>query len=391
MNQILILGGGFAGLRACKLLAKNKLNLNVTLINQNTYHYNSTALHTVAAGTNLPANVEMNIQDLISPKINFIQDQVTDIDHQKQVVILKNHSAMKYDYLFNALGFEPETFGTPGVEENALQIANVNTCVNDYNIIRNRLQKYADDKDPKYISMAVIGGGFTSIELLGELTYQIPRWAQKYHFNPKDFKLYCIAPSFLPMFDSKLDRYAKNFLVKHGVQFITGGLAKRVSNDGVYYGDDNKFIQAKTVFWGAGVQGNHLIKDTGYDQHRNRVAVNNQMIPKAFPNEYLIGDVSAVLNPANQRMYPTTGQISTREADIAVDNFIARLNHKKGTPFTYQSLGTACSLGPKTGIAEVNMFHHTFKFKGWMVPFMKHFINQRTAFEISGLKAALQE
>ena len=45
MTDVLVLGAGYAGMRACKVLAKSKLDLNVTLVNKNSYHYDATASH----------------------------------------------------------------------------------------------------------------------------------------------------------------------------------------------------------------------------------------------------------------------------------------------------------------------------------------------------------
>ncbi|WP_263851015.1 FAD-dependent oxidoreductase [Fructilactobacillus sanfranciscensis] len=87
MTDVLVLGAGYAGMRACKVLAKSKLDLNVTLVNKNSYHYDATALHTIAAGTNVPENIEMDIRDAVSDKIKFVQDTVVDINREKMKLI----------------------------------------------------------------------------------------------------------------------------------------------------------------------------------------------------------------------------------------------------------------------------------------------------------------
>ncbi len=390
MTDVLVLGAGYAGMRACKVLAKSKLDLNVTLVNKNSYHYDATALHTVAAGTNVPENIEMDIRDAVSDKIKFVQDTVVDINREKNEVDLAENGSLHFDYLFNALGFEPETFGTPGADDIALKISNVDNALEDYHTILAVLEKYQETKDKSLLSIAVVGGGFTSIELLGELAYQIPKWAKKYGFAKDDMKITCIAPGFLPMFDKKYADYAQKYLESKGITFIMGGTVSEVKTDGVIYGDDKIFLPANITFWTAGVRGNKIMAKAGYDQHRDRVAVNDDMSLSDFPNEYIIGDVSAVKDPESGRMYPTTGQISIVEATNAVKNLEAKLQNKQPVKFVYNSLGTVCSLGPYSGIADINLLGVHLKLKGIIVPPLKHAIFKRSAFELSGLKAALQ-
>ncbi|WP_429970920.1 NAD(P)/FAD-dependent oxidoreductase [Fructilactobacillus sp. Tb1] len=390
MTDVLVLGAGYAGMRACKELAKSKVDLNVTLVNKNSYHYDATALHTVAAGTNVPENIEMDIRDSVSKKINFVQDTVLNINREKNEVELEKNGSLHYDYLFNALGFQPETFGTPGADDIALQISNVDNALADYKTILAALEKYKETKDKSLLTIAVVGGGFTSIELLGELAHQVPKWAKKYGFAKDDMKINCVAPSFLPMFSQKYANYAKKYLEKKGINFIMGSTVSEVKETGVIYGDDQTFLPANITFWTAGVRGNQIMEKAGYDQHRDRVAVNADMSLNDFPNEYIIGDVSAVKDPASGRMYPTTGQISIVEATNAVKNLEAKLQGKAPVKFVYNSLGTVCSLGPYSGIADINLLGMHIKLKGIVVPPLKHAIIKRSAFELSGLKAALQ-
>ncbi|POH07869.1 6-phosphogluconate dehydrogenase [Fructilactobacillus lindneri] len=390
MTDVLVLGAGYAGLRACKQLAKSKLDLNITLVNKNSYNYDATALETVAAGATAPENIMMDIADVTSNKVHFIQDEVEVINRNQNSVVLKNSKQeLKYDYLFNALGFEPETFGTPGADEYALQISNIDNAVADYETVVKHLETYQKTGNKDYLSMVVVGGGLTSAELLGELVHQIPKWARKYGFDKADFQLTCIGPNLLSMFDEKQRAYAQRYLEKHGVKFILGQNVKSVSDTGVIYGDNNHNLPARTVFWTAGVSGSHVIEKSGYPEHRDRVAVNDDMTSPTNANEYIIGDVAAVKDQSTGRFYPPTGQIAIQEANIAVANLKAKLTHSKPVPFTYRSLGTVCSLGPTTGIAY-DLLGFPIKLTGILVPTIKNLIFKRSAFELSGLKAALQ-
>ncbi|USS86055.1 NAD(P)/FAD-dependent oxidoreductase [Fructilactobacillus cliffordii] len=390
MKKVLVIGAGFAGLRACKRLAKSKQDLEVTLVDRTPYHYDSTQLYRVAAGSIAPEKIMFRIEDIISPKIKFIQDEVQVINGKQNTVTLANHRDISYDYLFNALGFEPETFNTPGADTDGLQISNIENSSRDAKALQDSLAKYAQTKDPKYLSILTVGGGFTSIELLGELVHMVPTWAKKYGFQPNELKITCVAPAFLGMFNEKQSTYAKRYLEKKGVNFILGSNVNKVTDDGVYYGQDNQFLPAANIFWTAGVKGSDVIAASGYDQHRNRVAVNDDMSLQAYPNQYLIGDVSAVKDPTSGQMYPTTAQISIYEASNAVANLENKLAGKSVAPFNYHSLGTVCSLGPHNAVADVSMLGLNVKINGFIAAVVKNIIFKRSSYELSGLKMMLQ-
>ncbi|USS93182.1 NAD(P)/FAD-dependent oxidoreductase [Fructilactobacillus ixorae] len=390
MKKVLVLGAGYAGLRACKRLAKSKQDLEVTLVDRTPYHYDATQLYRVAAGSISAAKIMFRIPDLISPKIKFIQDEVQLINGEQNTVTLAEHGEIGYDYLFNGLGFEPETFNTPGAATTGLQISNIENSTRDAEALQTALEQYAQTKDSKFLRVVTVGGGFTSIELLGELVHMVPKWAKQYGFKRDDFQITCIAPDFLGMFNEKQATYAKRYLEKKGVRFMLGVTVNQVTDDGVFYGDDNQFIEAARVFWTAGVKGSDVIAASGYEERRNRVLVNDDMSLTAYPNQYLIGDVSAVQEPQSGRVYPTTAQISIYEASNAVANFENKLAGKPVVAFNYHSLGTVCSLGPYNAVADVALGGLSVKINGFPAAVLKNIIFKRSSYELSGLKMMLQ-
>src|SRR5699024_10545071 len=131
MNKpnIVILGAGYGGMMTTVNLQK-KLGANqanITLVNENNYHYISTSLHETAAGTLHHDRTRVTIKDVIqSNKVTFIEDTVVSIHPDKKTVTLKKQE-LTYDVLVVALGFEMATFGIPGLEENAFAITDTDS------------------------------------------------------------------------------------------------------------------------------------------------------------------------------------------------------------------------------------------------------------------------
>ncbi|RBP97430.1 pyridine nucleotide-disulfide oxidoreductase [Bifidobacterium aemilianum] len=389
MKTIAVLGAGYAGLRTVKRLAHSNVNTRIVLVNKNPYHYESTQLHQVAAGTKEPADVSFDIKKSLPAGVEFILDEVVSIDEAKRVVTFKKHESLVYDYLVNALGFESETFGIKGAEENGWPLIDIDTALAAREHLEHTLASYRHSHDENDLHIAVCGAGFTSIEYLGELVYRMPELVKRYGLPADKIKIYCIeaAPKVLPMFDDKMVAWAVDYLKKRGVEFHTSTPITEVKAGSVV--SNGLEFKANTIIWTTGVRGSHVIADSGYDQKRNRVVVKDDLSVEGHPEEFLIGDVSAVPDPSTGRFYPTTAQISIAQADTAAANLAALLEGRKTSKFDFKSVGTVCSLGPQAGIADIHMMGH-WKLKGAIVGVVKKIVNDRSVLELAKVSNMLE-
>ncbi|MGV0168362.1 NAD(P)/FAD-dependent oxidoreductase [Furfurilactobacillus sp. WILCCON 0119] len=382
MTEVIVLGAGYAGLRTVHEL--HNANVHITLIDRNAYHYEATALHTVAIGTNEPDHITFDIARALPSGVTFKQDTVTkiDVDH-KQVSVAGEAAPLNYDYLVVALGFESEDFGIKGAAEYGLKLQDIDSAVAIRKHLETRLAAYNETKDERDLHIIVCGAGFTSIELLGELVHRMPSLIQQYNLPADKIEITCLEaqPKVLPMFDEKLVDYAVKYLADNGAIIHTATAIDEVTAHGVVSGD--KTYEANTIIWTTGVRGSQVIADSGFDQKRNRVAVEPTLTLKDHPDVFIIGDNSAVPDPASGRFYPTTGQIAIAQATHVVKNIKGSLEGQSMTNFTYKSMGTVCSLGPTRGIAEIGSTG-SIKLKGHKVSLVKKMINDRSIMEETG-------
>ena len=389
MTTIMVLGAGYAGLRVVKKLAHAKTDAHIVLVNQNEYHYESTQLHQVAAGTKEPADVVFDLRKALPDSVELIVDKVVGIDQDNRRVSLEHHDPLSYDYLINALGFESETFGIKGADEYGWPLVDVDTALAARKKLEETLARYKTSHDPLDLSIVVCGAGFTSIEYLGELVYRLPQLSKRLGFPMDQVKVDCIeaSPKILPMFSKDLVDWAVDYLRKRGVNFHTSTPITEVRQDAVVSNDQE--FKAHTIIWTTGVRGSHVIADSGYNQKRNRVVVRDDLSVEQHPEEFLVGDVSAVPDPQSGRLYPTTAQISMAQADTAAANVLARMRGQEPQRFTFRSLGTVCSLGPHAGVAEIDRMG-TLKLKGKAVSVLKWIVNERSVLELADVRTMLE-
>ncbi|WP_044745124.1 MULTISPECIES: NAD(P)/FAD-dependent oxidoreductase [unclassified Anoxybacillus] len=387
--NVVILGAGYGGLMTAVRLQKfvGVNEANITLVNKNNYHYETTWLHEASAGTLHHDRVRYPIADVIDrSKVQFVQDTVVKVVPQEKRVILQN-GELTYDYLVIALGFESETFGIKGLKEYAFSIANVNAARQIREHIEYQFATYhtEEEKRNERLTIVVGGAGFTGIEFLGELANRIPELCREYDVDPKKVRIICVeaAPTALPGFDPELVEYAVSLLERKGVEFKIGTAIKECTPEGIVVakGDEVEEIKAGTVVWAAGVRGSYVIDESGFEAMRGRVKVDPFLRAPGYDNVFIVGDCSLMINEETNRPYPPTAQIAMQQGELCAKN-LAVLIREQGElqPFKPDIKGTVCSLGHDDAIGVV------FGKKMWgaKASFMKKMVDNRALYLIGG-------
>lgn len=388
-KKIVILGAGYGGLRALKELQDAHPNADIVMINKDPYHWEMTALHEVAAGTNEPENICYPIDSVVDSKQTlFIQDTVTGIDRENKKVMLKQKDPVSFDYLLIALGFETELLGIEGMEKYGLTISDISSVERIRTQIDQILAEWKKSHKEEPHTLVVGGAGFTSIEFLGELTERLQSEIKNNQLPKNKVKIICIDPSpdEMPAFDRSQSRYAVSKLEEQGVTFLTGRI-KKVESNAVHYENNGevKMIETDTFIWGGGIRGSSVIKNSGFKEKHSRVLVQPDLTVEGEPNILIIGDCSAVPDP-NGGIYPATAQIALQQGDCAAYNLKALVDGRPLKKFVYHYRGTVCSLGHKDAIATVM----GKKLKGFPASLMKKVVDYRSIWKIGGVRALMR-
>lgn len=392
-KKVVILGGGYAGLQTATKLQKlvSSQDCDITLINKNEYHYESTWLHEASAGTREYQDCLYPIASVLNhSKVDFVVDEVTKINKDEKTVETTN-GTYKFDILVVALGFESETFGIAGMKEHAFQIENINTARRIAAHIEERFAHYANssEKDEKDLAILVGGAGFTGIELLGELVEKVPALCKEYNIDQSKVKLTCVeaAPKMLPMFSEDLVEYVMNYLEKRGVEFKIATPIVAANENGfvVKVNEQEEQLYANTVIWAAGVRGSKLMEESFDGVKRGRIVVREDLRIDGYDDIFVIGDCSAVMS--GERPLPTTAQIAMQQGEFTAAAIQKLLNGEKLSAFAYDDKGTVCSLGSHDGVGVVFGKEIT----GKKAAFMKKLIDTRAIFKIGGAGVAYKK
>lgn len=392
--KIVVLGAGYAGLKTTRELVKSLSpeEADLVLVNKHNYHYETTWLHEVAAGTINPNQARFMISDVVNPnRVRLIYDAVVEVNKEDQRVILEN-GEITYDYLVIALGFESNTFGIKGMEENAFAIVDIDSSRQIREHIELQFAKYNTDDNAKESDLTILigGAGFTGIELLGELVERVPKLCKKYDVDRHKVKIINVEamPSILPMFDKELVSYATKSLEDRGVEFKLGTAIKECTEDGFIVGDDEELIEAGTVVWTGGVTGSSILTASGFELTRGKVTVDGDLRAPGFENIFILGDCAWVMDEEAGRPFPPTAQAAMQHANTCARNMTALLRNEPLETFIFDDKGTVASLGVTDGIGTV--FSGT-ELKGKAAAAMKKVVDNRSILLLGGPKMLLKK
>lgn len=386
-KNIIILGAGYSGVQAAKILSKKYKKNNdveITLIDRNPVHTLMTLLHEVAGGRVEPDSVQIDLRKIFyGSKVKIITEEVKNVDVNKQVLTTE-FSEYEYDYLILGTGSEPAYFGVPGVEENGFPLWSLDNAIKIRHHIENMFKLASKERNEQkrkaMLTFAVAGAGFTGIELTGELIEWKKKLCRKYNVDQNDVKIMVIEAlgNILNILDDKLALKAERYMIKHKVEILTNSAITQVTPDEVNLKDGRK-IETRTLVWTCGVQGNSFAKSFGLDlNNRGRVNTNEFMQSIDKENVYVIGD-AAFLDEKGKGL-PQIVEAALQTAGTAANNIIADIEgtDKKAHKSNYQ--GFMVSIGSRYAVADAA----GIKLTGFFAGALKHLINLLYLFSIGG-------
>ncbi|WP_052948856.1 NAD(P)/FAD-dependent oxidoreductase [Mesobacillus campisalis] len=382
-KKIVILGGGYGGLVTSRKLGKllREGEAEVTLINKHDYHYIATQLHKTGAGTATDDKITIHIPNLIqTDKIRFKKGVIDSVDFNSQQVHLENGEKVSYDYLLLSLGFEVDTFGIPGVKENAFKIRSFRSTKAIYYHLLHQFEAYKEDRDPSRLTFVVAGAGFTGIEMIGELAEAIPGMCKIYNIPVSETRIINVeaSGSVLPGFDQKAIDYTSNYVKKYGIELMTSTKILECTDTAIKL-DNGTTLPSRTLIWSGGVRGNTLLEKLGLPIEKSRVKVDRHLRVQGMKNVFCIGDAARFMKNETEAL-PPTAQVAIQQAELCAPNIIAALRGESLREFQYSHKGTVASIGNTAAVGNV----FGFKINGLFAAFMKQVIEARYLFVLGG-------
>jgi len=389
LKKIVILGAGYAGVEAAKVLSKKfkkDHSVEITLINDNPFQTLLTELHEIAGHRTEKESVMVDLYNVFkATKVNFVRDRIESIDYEAKT-LTSNKETYKYDYLVIGCGAEPAYFGIEGVKEYGFTIWSLKDALKIREHVEKSFETARDERDvtkrKELLSFVVAGAGFTGIETVGELFEWKDVLCDKYGINPSEVGIYNVEamPTILPILRPSLQKKAADFLTKKGVKLMTNSPIVKATPEGIVLKDGQE-IKTKTLIWTCGVQGNSFTVSTGLTQgKRNRVQVNDYMQSMDKEEVYLVGDNAYY--EIDGKPIPQIVETALQTGECAAHNIAAAITKTEKKKFALNTHGFMVSIGSHYCVAELM----GTPLSGFLAMASKHLVNLHYLWGVGGLR-----
>ena len=360
--RVIIIGAGFAGLRAAQRLGK--LPVDVTVIDRKNHHTFQPLLYQVALAVLSPGDIAQPIRTILRRNRNteVVMDEVLGIDTTERQVSLASGAVMAYDYLIVATGSAHSYFG----HDDWAKIAPGLKTIEDATDIRRRVllafefaeRQMLETGSHPPLQFVIVGGGPTGVELAGAIS-DISRLYMTRDFRHIDTKAAQIlivegSPHVLGMYPEELRKKAVEQLNALGVQIRCGAHVTDIQPGYVMVGDER--IESVCTLWAAGVQASPLGKMLGVElDKKGCVLVNEHLNPKNRPEVFVCGDLAHFEQDGKQ--VPGVAQPAMQMGEYAAMRIGLLISHPEKAayqkPFRYFDKGDMATIGRKAAVARI--------------------------------------
>ncbi len=286
-KRVVIVGGGFAGVKAALELCKDP-QFAVTLIsNRNHFEYHAALYRSVTGRSVL--EVVLPLATIFQGKsVEIVEDTVKEIKHSKRLVVGQDNAHYLYDTLILALGNITAYYGIKGLEEYSYGVKSATEALR----LKRHLHEQLNNRQKIDEHYVVVGAGPTGIELAAELQLYLVDLYRKHRVTHKKFTVNVVeaADNVLPSVPTISARVVSR-LQSLGIHLDLGTAVKGETADMLKlpHGD----IKTHTVIWTAGVTGHPLFAscpDLFKPGKGGRVVVDKHL--KAADDIYILGDAA---------------------------------------------------------------------------------------------------
>ena len=364
-SRVVIIGAGFGGLEAAKILACG--NVQLTVIDRTNYHLFQPLLYQVATAALSPADIAAPVRGVLSEckNVEVMLAEVQSIEVDTKKVKLNDGNEVEYNYLIVATGARHSYFGHPEWEKLAPGLKSLEDAVE----IRRRILmafEYAEgasDEAARKAAMtfAIVGGGPTGVEMAGAIA-EIARYtlAKDFrHIDPSQARVILIEgePKVLAAYPEDLRDSAMKQLADLGVEVRAGVHATNLSEQGLQVGDE--FIPCRVKIWAAGNTASSVGKSLGIPVDRaGRVMVNNDLTIPNHPEVQVIGDLSNFPHQTGEPL-PGVSPVAMQQGRHAARNILMMIDGDQPQRFWYFDKGSMATIGRNKAVADLKLVHLT--------------------------------
>jgi NADH:ubiquinone reductase (H+-translocating) len=349
--RVVILGAGFGGLTAAKALSKGA---DVTVVDRHNFQTFLPLLYQVATAGLAADHVAHPVRGALRKSgVKFRMGSPISVDHKNKSVKLDSSEVLEFDHLVVALGSATADFGVAGVTEHALGMKSVHEAIGIRAEVMRRFEDLCRFEDQTRLSLSVVGGGPTGVEMAGALA-ELKRGPLK---NDEanaaehiDIYLIEAGPRILPMFSEKLSARAKKDLEKLGVKVLLNTAVQEVRPRQILI-KDGSVIPSEVTIWAAGVKGEPTGGLLNLPLEGTRISVAQNLQVNHYPHIWAIGDISSAKG-ADGGFLPMVAPVAMQQGRWVAKQIMRAARGQALQDFKYLDKGSMATIGRHKAVVQ---------------------------------------
>ena len=320
-HQIVIVGGGFAGVKVALELARDK-RFHITLINDEPdFAYYGTLYKTAMGGSSEISSIPLQEIFTEYPNVNLTYSKAKELDRKSQTVTTKDGQKFTYSALILGLGVVTNYFNIPGIDKYAFGIKSLN----DAEALKDHLHRQLLEEKNPVLNYIVVGGGPTGVELAGVLGDYVESVRRRHGLPERKVHVDLVeaAPRLVPRMPKDISRAIARQLRRQGVKLYLKTAVESQTSDELVIG--SKPIRSHTVIWTAGMSNNPFFTEQGFQASPNRKVRVDQFL-QAEPGIYVVGDNA-------DTPYSGMAQTALHDGVFVAQNLIRLADGKDNKPY----------------------------------------------------------
>ena len=360
-NSIIVIGGGYAGLKAIEELASNEDN-EIKLFDKNPYHYMQTDVYDLIANEGDFAHVTVDLYTFCTGycgNVTFIKEEVTTIDFVNKNVIT-NNQRYSYDYLIIGVGARTKFYSNViGLKEYGYGVKALHRAM--YFKQKFEMSLFMKlDEGGRYchpLTIVVAGGGLSGVEIAAQMASFAKAFYEENNFICRRLNIVLVnsGPEILKGLDSTLVRQSQTRLDSLGVLTKTNQKVIEISENEVVLSDGEKIKMDYMIFAG-GIEPNGLIYNLEISKNEfGFIETDDYLKSTQFDDVYAVGDCTTIYN--NEKPLAPTADVAQQMGVYVAKNINAIINNKEPKKHTIKSRGILIALGRGYAVGKLFGIH----------------------------------
>lgn len=363
-TRIVIVGGGFAGVRCAKTLGtlRPSASCEVVLFNLENHMVFHPLLAEVAGASINPDAVAAPLRQML-PSVHCRTEEVQSIDLQQRLVMYEGYDGdtheLPYDHIVLACGSAVNLGTVPGMADHAFPLKTIGDAIALRLHIMQQLEQAEVCDDPVrkswHLSFIVIGGGFSGVEVAGEINDLLRGTHRFYHtIGNEDLKVTLVhsRDHLLPEIPPRLREFARAKMEHAGIRVELNMRAAYVTPEGVGL-QDSRLLRGATVVCTVGNTIPSVLERLDVPKERQLLLTEADMRIHGYPTAWAVGDCAHIINAYDNAPSPPTGQFAERHGQQVAENIARVMRGEPTRPFSFKPLGQLCAIGGHRAVAEL--------------------------------------